>query len=260
MLGAAAYQIMRRKRIRIGLFVVIGMVTSLGMGFLKHYRGDFHIGSDFENVRAFLNVPLIEQFKELSFATVSDESGPRSTDMTTEIRLYIEYVNIIPDVVDFDYGEFYKQLVVQWIPKVVWPSRPDYRAAKRDEILAVLGTSHVSGPTPTIIGFYWMHYGFVAVCIGCWLTGLFYAYFDAHGRFMPYQNVVATAFFLSTVGSGAAAAFGLGPIAAIQDWGPFVIAPLFGMVWFATRPRSAVRPLPSLEYPVSPSRLSTSQG
>ena len=148
--------------------------------------------------------------------------------------MYFNFARIFPSRVSYDYGVFYLQDLVQWVPKLLWPARPDFRAAKREEVLSEIGTCHVCGPTPTMLGMYWMHGGFAPVFIMSAFTGLFFGFFDAFGKSGNFTAQLPTAVCLSIIGMAAGTPISLGPLAILSIWGPFVALPLFGLLLFGT--------------------------
>jgi len=154
-----------------------------------------------------------------------------------DVRLYVDFLWLFPTTVNYDYGVFYAQFLVGWIPKALWPDRPDFRLEKKQEVLAELGTCHICSPSPTILGMYWMNGGLVGVCVLCLFTGAFFGLFDAYGRAGGFRSPVATAVYLSIIGMAAKTPITVGPLGDFPFWGPFTVLPLLGLAMFRSRGR-----------------------
>ena len=238
----AAARIMLGRKPSTPSVLVAFLAATILIGFIKQFRTEFYLGSDFARLKTFIQQPILDivQASVLTHFEGDEEHSSGSLqyegDYSMDIKLYTDYVALVPQLVNYDYGVFYLQHFVKWIPRLVWPDRPDFREEKKKEFETLLGTSHYSTFTPTILGMYWMHFGVISVVFLSLFTGLFYSFFDAHGRASPYTNPICAVFFLSTVGSGAGDVIGLGPLFAFEFWAPFVAVPLWIFFQFCTRP------------------------
>ncbi len=236
LLGLALLQVWRRKRVSLMLAAGVGLAAMALLGFVGITRSDYHWGSNFENVRKVQNKPPVELAKSLLLTIVKDDEESERNSGTyipsMDVRLYLEYVRLFPTVVEYDYGVFYAQFLVQWIPRALWPDRPDFRLQKKEQVFAEIGTCHICSPSATLLGMYWMHGGVLAVCVLCLVTGAFFGFFDAHGRVGGFRSPVATAVYLSIIGVAAMTPISLGPLAGLSTLGPFVFLPLAALALF----------------------------
>jgi hypothetical protein len=237
-LGLGAYRVLRRTKPGIAALASVLFMALVLAGALDETREDFYLGSNFNKVHALLSRPVNEVLADtISGHFVQTAPGNSERNAQIEAQLYVRYLDILPQQVSYDHGQFYVQYLVAWIPRILWPTRPDYQLEEKNRILDVLGTCHICGPTPSILGMYWMHFGFVSVVLLCFFTGVFYAFFDANGRFQPYRNPITLAIYLSIAGTAAKAAIFLGPLAEFPTWAPYVALPLVILVFVCSKRR-----------------------
>jgi hypothetical protein len=211
-------------------------VAAVLMGFVVLMRGEFHLNSDFAATQELLDKSPREVLTETIFRNIS--SADNGYDETTEIVLFAGFIRVFPRTVKFDYFKFYTGFLYAWIPRLVWPDRPNPAQEKVEELVSVLGTSHLSGPTPTMLGMYYMHLGVVSVFLLSVLTGLYLAFIDANGRlaFSQASHPAAAVVFISMAGSALAMPMGLGPLASIPSLLPFTVVPVIAGLWWAREP------------------------
>lgn len=213
-------------------------VAAVLMGFVVLTRGDFRLGSDFSTIRALLERSPSEILEE----TILNNIRPSGTGYTqgTEIILFAGFVRVFPQSVHYDYFKYYTSFIYTWIPRILWPSRPDPAQEKVIELVDVLGTSHRSGPTPTMLGMYYMHLGIVSVFLLSALTGLYLAFIDANGR-LAFTHPSAAVVFVSMAGSILSMPMGLGLFASAPILLPFTVVPVIAGLWWAQGPRRKTR-------------------
>jgi len=237
LLAVAAVRILFRRRIALPALLATLLLALSVMGIMRRYRYEFYIGSNFAELRQFFAKPITQIVSGSIMSMFTDDAENFSDEPAVEMKLYARYLEVIPRDVSYDYGVFYLQDAVQWVPHVLWPSRPDFREEKKTELLLRLGPGmcHVCGPTPTLLGMFWLHLGIVSVVVLGVFTGFFYGFFDVHARVGLYKNPLTVAIWLSIMGWPLKATMGLGPAAEFSDWGPFVVLPLVGMVLCCSR-------------------------
>jgi hypothetical protein len=208
------------------------------MGFLAIARGDFHLGSEFTMTRTILEQSPADILETTILGNLRSNRG--GYEQTSEIVLFAGFIRVFPHEIDYDYFKYYTNFLVCWIPRIVWPSRPDPTQEKITELLAVLGTSHRSGPTPTMLGMFYMHLGVVSVFLLSVLTGLYLAVIDAHGRLI-FVSPSAAVVFISLAGGALSIPVGLGVLADIPTLLPFTVAPMMVGLWWARDRRRTTR-------------------
>jgi len=220
----------RRKMPRLTVVVAVGCVLAVVMGFVKVTREEFYLGSNFERAKSLINASgpqLALDLAKENFATTSDKY------YISEIALFAGFLKVIPKEVDYDYFVFYKSFFYNWIPRVWWPDRPDPSASKVVELDKVLGKTHRTGSTPTILGMYYLHLGYLSVFVMAVFTGFYLGLIDSFGgRAMAYP---AAAVVFVTLSNGILSMpIGLGPLASIASLLPFSVFPMLAGLWWAS--------------------------
>src|SRR3984885_6689511 len=218
----------RRRLPKLRTMALAITAAALMMGFLVIARADFHLGSGFSNTRKFFEQSPTEILNKALLGNIKN-SGHYSS--TSEIVLFAGFVRVFPQEVDFDYFKYYESLFVSWVPHIIWPTRPDPTREKVSQLLEVLGTSHRSGPTPTLLGMYYMHLGLASVFLLSILTGWFLAFVDAHGRIL-FLHPSAAVVFISMAGYALSMPIELGILAQLPQLLPFTVVPVVaGLLW-----------------------------
>lgn len=245
-LTAACLAVPRGRRHRPGLVLLTVAVCVAAVGFVARFRAEFHAGSEYRGVQRFSGMPLDEKLQTLAVGAVT--GGRRGLGRRGELPMYVDYVRIFPDSVDFDYGLEYSQLLVAWFPRLLWPSRPDWREPKRRAINEVLGTSHLDGPTGTMFGVYYTHFGALSLFIGAYLTGVALGAVARMRDLWPRSMGVMLVFlsFFNVYGLPA----GNGLVHSFRFWGVWVLAPVVAAHFYlrAVAGRSGPARLPEPEH------------
>jgi len=198
------------------------MLLLLTVGFLTIFRSEFYAGSHFRGVHQFGRRPVSERLRELTLATYMGAVG--RIKWGSELTMYVNYLRIFPDKVSFDYGMEYSQLLVAWVPRLLWPERPDWREPKRAAIFREIGTSHLGGPTCTMLGMYYTHFGMLSLFLGAFLTGSLYGGIARMRDLWP-DSMGVDLVFLSFFNCYALS-LGNGPVASFRTWGIWTLMPL----------------------------------
>ena len=184
-------------------FIIIG--TSL-VSFIKTNRDENILFSENK-----VSVMQINPFK--------DDFVPHS-----EVVMLMEILDHVPGEVSFDYGFYYLNYSVWWIPRSVWPDRPDLRQFKKLELEHVIGTSHISGPSITGIGMDFLEGGLFGIALFGLFTGMFYEHLYRKALFSRVHVYRYAAFIailvVSVLGSGIWATF--------HNWAPSILLPFLG--------------------------------
>lgn len=223
------YAYWRRRLPRPHIIVAAIAASAIFMGFVKLTRGDYYIGTDFSNVNRVLTAPTDKAMQEMILANVGEPGG--SFTEGSEIVVFAGFLRAIPELVDFDYFNFYSSFLYVWIPRVVWPGRPDVTEKKVLELEAAVGTSYKSGTTPTLLGMYYLHLGFISVFLLSAFTGWYLGVIDAHGQ-LGFSQPAAAAAFILFAPPVLSMPIGLGPLSGLPVLLPFQLVPLLvGLTW-----------------------------
>jgi len=139
------------------VLVSYGLTLSLVIGFMSLYRLQIHLKTDWGALS-----------RDIAQRTVWDflEAAPRGGTMVgygTEICMYVGITYFVPDPVPYDYGANYLNLLVQWIPRKLWPSRPHFGMNHWLRLLEAQGSGATHGPTKTLFGGFYGNGGVVGV-------------------------------------------------------------------------------------------------
>jgi hypothetical protein len=222
----------RRRVPRLAVVVAVSCALAVLLGFVKLTRSDFHLGSDFERTKDLMKAPVSQLALDLArenFSVTADKYH------ISEIVLFAGFLKTIPKEVDYDYFVFYTSFLYKWIPRIYWPDRPDPAAGKVLELDHVLGKTHRTGSTPTILGMYYLHLGYFSVFVMAVLTGFYLGLIDSFGKRAMACPAAAVVFI--TLSNGVLSMpMGLGPLASIGSLLPFSIVPMLAGLWWAARP------------------------
>jgi hypothetical protein len=238
-LGLYAATFWRRKIPSPLTIVLVGAFVAVLLGFVKMTREDYYIGSDFSHVRDLLTRPKVELAKDLLKGNMADSSDKYHS---SEVVLLAGFLRVIPKQVDYDYFVFYTSFLYRWIPRIWWPDRPDPAREKVEELNQVLGQSHRSGSTPTMLGMYYLHWGYFSVFLMAVFTGLYLWVIDAYGR-RAADNPAAAVVFVTLSYDVLSMPIGLGPFASLPNLIPFTLFPMLLGFWWVLR-KSGIRQLP----------------
>lgn len=226
----------RRRLPKVATILAALGVAAVLMGFMALTRGDYHLNSSFLTTRKLLEKPPGEVLKETTLNNVSGIGyGPDN-----EMVLFAGLIRVFPQVVDYDYFKYYTSFLYSWIPRMAWPSRPGPTRDKLLEGLSATGADQRSGPTPTMLGMFYMHFGVVSVLLLSFLTGLFLAFIDANGL-VAFGNPSAAVVFISMAGAGLSMPMGMGVFASLPILLPFTVVPVVVGLWWARDPRCVTR-------------------
>src|SRR5262249_46844558 len=131
-------------------FVKTGIIlvnTLLLVSVLPAYRG-IYLGSDLQQ----LETPLLEAVR---YGALEGSEGQE------ELHSYLAVLDLFPDQIDYDYGEEYYALLVGWIPRAWWPSKPTLMSPRWEEYLFQSGIN--SGGATTLLGDLYMVLGLFSV-------------------------------------------------------------------------------------------------
>jgi hypothetical protein len=107
----------------------------------------------------------------------------------TEVCMYIGITYFFPDPVPYDYGEMYLNLLVQWIPRRLWPGRPVFNSSWL-KLLEAHGAGATHGPSPTMFGLFYMGGGVVFVIISSLLLAVIMSVLPNWRKMYPDNDFV----------------------------------------------------------------------
>ncbi len=222
----ASYYLPKRRFRKINLkklFLAI-LIIVIGAGFVSAFRSELYIGSSFEEINKFLEKPVPTMLSDLLSAIVT---GGGSSWYTSEITMFMNFMRIIPQYVAFDYGVYYFDFLTVWIPRLLWPGKPYLGLQKKVELEQLIGTSHLSGPSVTMLGMYYLHFGFLGIVVGCLLTGLIFGTLE---RWMKQNenNYGVLLIYLMLFQNGIDSVMGNGFFSGIVFTVPFLVLPMLG--------------------------------
>lgn len=146
------------------IIAIIGVM--LLVGFVANFRTDFYLGSDFSNVKKFSEKSLSDKLA-ISFFGVLE--GGIETLARGEFSGYVGTLQVVPELIPFDFGKPYLIYTYHWIPRLYWPEKPNLRKSDLDFKKLVPAAEH---GTITMLGFYYRHYGLLALFLGSFITGV----------------------------------------------------------------------------------------
>ncbi|MGA2176579.1 MAG: O-antigen polymerase [Verrucomicrobiota bacterium] len=234
-LGLYCAMLWRRKIPNLITVAAVGCVLAVLLGFVKLTRDDYHLGSDFKRSKELLqslDAGAVLELATANFAVIKDKEDPSHM---SEIVLFAGFIKTIPSEVDYDYFVFYTAFLYKWIPRVWWPDRPDPSKEKVVELDRLLGKTHRTGSTPTILGMYYLHLGYLSVFFMAALTGYYLGVIDSFGR-RAMTHPAAAVVFVTLSNGVLSMPMGLGPLASMSSLLPFSIVPMLAGLWWAAEP------------------------
>lgn len=228
-LGFYCAMLWRRKVPRLFTLAAAGCALAVLLGFVKLTRVDYHLGSDFERSKELLQSAHVGTVFDLAKENFADTRDP---SQITEVVLFAGFLKTIPKEVDYDYFVFYTSFFYKWIPRLWWPDRPDPSMKKVMELDQVLGKTHRTGSTPTILGMYYLHLGYISVFLLAAFTGYYLGVIDSFGR-RAMTHPSAAVVFVTLSNGVLSMPMGLGPLASIGSLLPFSIVPMMAGLWWA---------------------------
>jgi hypothetical protein len=228
-LSIMAAVVMGRKRleeISTKKTILAVLILVLLTGFVAKFRDEFYFGSEYPGIKSFLEEPAKEQALDLFFAPLGGRESHIFSERT-EISMYLYYVSIFPDYINYDYGYTYSQFFFLWIPRSIWPEKP-YRSEWGiiNDIYSMLGFAHGRGPGVTMLGMYYMHLGIIGVLIGMYITGIVLGFLEYWRKQNP-DNCFILICYLLFFSIGTTAMLGSGILYWLPVLLPFKILPLF---------------------------------
>lgn len=211
------------KKLPVRNLLTVALVLLLLIGFVRNFRGEVYYGSDLTSVQEFAKKDIVEQTTQLlsSLGGEADDISWRET----EIVMYFRYLEAIPSKVDYDYGYYFLNYFVWWIPRTIWPDRPDLRQEKKVEMERAIGTSHLSGPSVTMLGFNYMHFGAISILVLMYLYGVLFGVLEKVRKFNPENEFVLITYIIFFQ-SGVMDMLGSGFFQSFHTWAPFKLLPL----------------------------------
>lgn len=92
----------------------------------------------------------------------------------THLDYLIILLEVVPDEFGYYYGTFYSRVLLNWIPRAIWPDKPSLTLGSK---LRRVIMPESSGGRPTgIIGRYYVEFGYFGIFIGAILTGILMRY------------------------------------------------------------------------------------
>jgi hypothetical protein len=218
----AAYYIPRKRLPRLAVCAGLFLIIFALVGFIGKFRGELHTGSNFQEMTKFKESGPSQKAKEIyegvAYAGLNEDS-------IQLVGMYYAYLKVIPSRVGYDFGYEYLRYTVIWIPRLLWPERPDYRAWKAEELKNAAGVNHTSGPVATMLGMYYLNFGMVGIIGGCFITGLLLGTLERWRRLYPDNHGVLLAFvFLHRVGWGWVIIHGF--LGQLEGFLPWTLTPL----------------------------------
>ena len=165
----ACYYLPKKRKIPVWSALLAFLIVFYVTGMICLFRGEMYFGSSFEGFKTYFSNPLEKQVEDLSRSYIGaggDKSAP-----TREFLMYINFVNIIPDKVEYAYGRFYADYLVNWIPLVIWPNRISFFQEYKAQLSHGIPFS-IRGAVFTILGEYYLNLGIPGIILGCFVTGL----------------------------------------------------------------------------------------
>jgi len=234
----AAYLLPQNKylKIKIKNTILFGIIIIVFIGFVSLFRGEFYIGSPLEGVKEFFKKPFYIQIQDLIIEGTL-KGGTSESFEGNEITMYMTYIKIIPEYVDYDYGKFYLQYLFHWIPRIIWTGKPNLQLEKKFEIERVIGTSHISGPAVTMLGMYHLHFGIPGIIFGVFFTGVILGALEYWRKLNPNNYGILLIYIMFSM-SGLGAVVSNGLLAGLPDkmlWSFFPILGAFIFIKLKTR-------------------------
>lgn len=193
------------------------------VGFVTMFRQDIYYGSEFSEIDKFTSKPISGQVREVLNALGGSEKV--SHWERSEVSMYFRYIDAIPDKVDYDYGYYFVNYFVWWIPRSVWPDRPDLRNDKKLEMERAIGTSHLSGPSVTMLGFNYLNFGLLGIIVLMFIYGVLFGSLEYARKYFSNHEYVLLVYLLFFQ-SGWMDMLGSGFFQSFHVWAPFKLFPL----------------------------------
>jgi oligosaccharide repeat unit polymerase len=199
---------------------VVVMVTAalccIGMiGIIGNTRRAFRTGSDVET-------------DQLSLESTG-ESFTRSLDI---YQPYLAIVDAFPDRRQFLWGSSFAYLLVQPIPRRLWPDKPEAPIKRIDRMILndVAAKSGVAYPN---VGEFYVNFGVLGIAVGMWLFGIsmriLYEYLRKHedNDWARIAYALALPFLVQVISRGY--------FVQIAQEAAFLFVPLVGGMWVLRR-------------------------
>ncbi len=227
----AAYYLPRRRNPKLWLAITVFAALMIIVNFQSYYR------MGFTNLSFNLDAIDMQEATE----RVMPYSN-RGMDVATgiEFNLVLSVLEVVPNLVDYNYGYSLLHFLVNWIPRFIWHEKryPHYEAFTPIYIYSGVDAAPIqtyprflcAGPTFTFVAYWYAVGGPVALMLAGWLTGCFFRFirtiYDrdpfSQGGLILYVTLISIGFYESA----AAPLFWLVNL-------PFVVLAIFGIAWFA---------------------------
>jgi hypothetical protein len=165
----ACYYLPKKRKIPVGSALFVFLIVFYVTGLICLFRGEIFWGSSFQGVKTYFNNPFEKQFKDLSRGYVG--AGGDKNAPTREFLMYLNFVNILPDKVEYAYGRLYADYLFNWIPIKIWPNRISLFQEYKAQLSHGIPFS-TRGAVFTILGEYYLNLGIPGIILGCYVTGL----------------------------------------------------------------------------------------
>jgi oligosaccharide repeat unit polymerase len=165
----ACYYLPKKRKIPVWNTLFVFLAVFYITGLICLFRGEMFWGSSFEGFKTYYSNPLEKQFDDLSKGYVG--AGGNKYAPTREFLMYNNFINIIPDKVEYAYGRLYADYLVNWIPLIIWPNRTSLFQEYKAQLYYGIPFS-TRGAVFTILGEYYLNLGIPGIILGCYVTGL----------------------------------------------------------------------------------------
>ncbi|HOX39844.1 MAG TPA: hypothetical protein PL033_17815 [Candidatus Brocadiia bacterium] len=238
-----SWYVPRHNRVPRKVAVAGGVVMMVLFSFLAIFRSELYWGSDFARIKQLRQMNA-EQIAELMVTGIVGIRERNFSD-SLEAPMYLHYLNLFPEQLPPDLGQYYLQYFVQWIPRIFWPDRPDFRLKWTYMVYSTIGVAHGQGPCPTILGMYNMHGGLIGLLGLSYLTGLIFGWYYKWHRTWP-GNVSVQMLYSMFLWMPLQVVPGVGLFANWDTLGFFVLAPMlatFAYLRFRLGPKDRRQPV-----------------
>lgn len=146
--------------------IVVTLLALSLVGFVASYRNEFYVGSDFKQSGKFFEKTFAEKAQQIYDGLI--QAGGK-TVINAEFDGFLQTLEAVPDIIDYDFGRYYTKYLYHWIPRSMWPEKPTIKEPMRDFIAVVPAFHH---ETITMLGMYHLNFGFAGIFFGSFLTGV----------------------------------------------------------------------------------------
>jgi hypothetical protein len=165
----ACYYLPKKRKIPVGSALFVFLIVFYLVGLICLFRGEMYVASSFGGLKTHLNKPLENQVADLTRGYVG--AGGDKNAPSREFLMYINFLDVVPDKVEYAYGRLYSDYLVSWIPKILWPNRIGFFQEYKRQLSNAEAFS-TRGAVKTILGQYYLDFGIFGIIIGCYITGL----------------------------------------------------------------------------------------